>query len=241
MEEGTIQARLLDLVRRAHADEQTFIARLTEAERTAFGTLENWSAKDLIAHIAAWQLRLAGRLTAVQHGEPLPELRGFDEHNAEGFEANRDKTWSDVEADSERAYAAIVAHIMRLSEAELADPKPFPWYNRRPLRGALFLNSYFHPVEHLVEFHLQHGEQARANQLIQASVRDLGRLEPTDAVSGLGLYNLACLHARAGEVSPVIELLSQVFPYRPELKEWAKQDSDLAALRDLPEYQLLLA
>ena len=241
MDNATAKSKLLDLIERAHADEQAFSAGLTEADRAAVGTAENWSAKDLIAHIAEWRGRLAGRLTAAQHGDPLPALRSSDEYNAEGLVANRDKTWAQVEAENERAYAEMVAHLARLSADELTDPRASVWYRQRPLRGSILINSYFHPVMHVAEFYLKRGDTARAKQLLQASVQDLRDFEPSDFGRGLALYNLACKYAGIGEPAPALELLREVFPYRPELKEYSRQDQDLAALRDLPEFQALYA
>jgi hypothetical protein len=241
VDNATTKTKLLDLINRAHADERAFIAGLTEADRLAVGTPEYWSAKDLIAHVAEWRERLAQRLAVAQRGDPLPELRRVDEYNAEGLEANRHKTWTEVEAEDERAYAGMVAHISRLSADELANPhpRPIPWYSERPLRASILINSYLHPVTHLSEFYVHRGDTARARQILQASAQDLRDFEPSDVGRGLALYNLACLYAGMGEPTQAIALLREVFPYRPELKEWSKQDDDLAALRDLPEFQAL--
>ncbi len=237
------KSQLLALLNHVHSDERAFVAGLTEADRAASGTPENWSAKDLIAHIAEWRARLAQRLTAVQHGDPLPELRTVDEYNAAGFEANRYKTWAEVDAESERAYADTVVHITRLSGEELDNPKPrpIPWYRERPLRGSILVNSYLHPVTHLVEFYQKRGDTARARQIIQGATQDLRALDPSDAGRGLAMYNLACLCAGMGEPAQAIELLRGVLPYHPDLKDWSKQDEDFAAVRDLPEFQALYA
>ena len=45
-------------------------------------------------------------------------------------------------------------------------------------------------------------------------------------------YNLACFHALAGRLDEARSLLRQALPEQETLREFAPQDSDLAALRD---------
>ena len=74
---------LLVLLDRSCMAERTLVAGLNDAERSATGRLERWSAKDLIAHLTSWQTYLAGLLSAVLSGE-TPELPGptINEANA---------------------------------------------------------------------------------------------------------------------------------------------------------------
>jgi mannose-6-phosphate isomerase-like protein (cupin superfamily) len=46
------------------------------------------------------------------------------------------------------------------------------------------------------------------------------------------LYNLACFEALGGSEADAIGHLRRAFELRPELREWAARDDDLAALRD---------
>jgi hypothetical protein len=53
-----------------------------------------------------------------------------------------------------------------------------------------------------------------------------------DADRGVGIYNLACAHAVAGRLDRARSLLRVAFRLRPDLVEYAGEDSDLVELRD---------
>ncbi len=55
------------------------------------------------------------------------------------------------------------------------------------------------------------------------------------------LYNLACCEALAGRKEDAIEHLRVAFERRDGLRDLAREDSDLDALRDEPAFQALLA
>lgn len=70
-------------------------------------------------------------------------------------------------------------------------------------------------------------------RMLEASVR-----YPEDAVV---LYNLACLHAIAGEADEAIYQLRSAFARDEALREHARTDEDLASLRDRSDFRALVA
>jgi tetratricopeptide (TPR) repeat protein len=50
------------------------------------------------------------------------------------------------------------------------------------------------------------------------------------------LYNLACFEALAGHDDDAIAHLTRAIELRPESREWAAKDKDLAALRERPDF-----
>ena len=53
-------------------------------------------------------------------------------------------------------------------------------------------------------------------------------------------YNLSCLYAQKNDVSRSLLYLKNAIRYNPEVIKWAKDDGDLKALADLPEFKKLL-
>jgi hypothetical protein len=82
------------------------IAELDEAAMTEAGVVEDWSVKDLLGHVAAWERRAIGILERLGAGEPLG---GGAPGGAEAFNA----------AESARRSGAPLAAI----EHELADTR----------------------------------------------------------------------------------------------------------------------
>ena len=53
-------------------------------------------------------------------------------------------------------------------------------------------------------------------------------------------YNLACLYAQKNDVSRSLFYLNNAIRFNPEVRKWAKNDGDLQALANLPEFKKLL-
>lgn len=241
MENASLKSRLLELLRRARADEQALISSLTADEKAATGTPERWSAKDLLAHIAYWRERLTQRLAARARGESFSGLSDseVDAENATVFEAHRELSWEHVQADAARVFDQLVALVSQFGEEELSDPTPVGWYDYRALLAAIVGNSFTHPETHIAGFYLERGDLARARQLQENMADAIVRIDSSPKARGAALYNLACFYALNGESAKAIELLRQALPLRADLVEWSKQDPDLVSLRELPEYQAL--
>jgi tetratricopeptide (TPR) repeat protein len=50
-------------------------------------------------------------------------------------------------------------------------------------------------------------------------------------------YNLACLHAIRGEISQGLAHLKKAVSLDKSVKDWARNDADLAAMRGIPEFE----
>jgi tetratricopeptide (TPR) repeat protein len=53
-------------------------------------------------------------------------------------------------------------------------------------------------------------------------------------------YNLACLYAQKNDVPQSLFYLKNAIEFNPEVKKWAKNDGDLKALANLPEFKNLM-
>ena len=56
----------------------------------------------------------------------------------------------------------------------------------------------------------------------------------------LAYYNLACVHARAGNVERAVAYLLQAVAIEPEARNWASTDADFASVRNAPEFRQIL-
>ena len=58
-----------------------------------------------------------------------------------------------------------------------------------------------------------------------------------DSAYGLAYYNLACVHARAGDSATAVQYLQQAIRLEPQARTWAQTDDDFARVRPAPEMQ----
>jgi rhodanese-related sulfurtransferase len=246
-----MQSTLLDLLRLARDEELALVASLSDTERAAEGTAEHWSAKDTIAHIAAWKQRHAVKLAAAARGETPPTWTDdalISRLNAETYAAYRGRSWQDVQAVAEGSYAALLAQIQRLSEDELTSTRRSPALHGEAQWPETLGNGAWHPFTHLIELAQMRGDAAAQARLREARTR--GQEMVLEALERMGMpprerteaiYNLACLYALSGRHAAAVERLREALNLRPDLTLHAKHDDDFATLRSEPAFQALIA
>lgn len=86
------------------------------------GVNGDWSMKDIVAHLTGWNRSLAARLQAAQRGEPQPpppwpaHLQAEDDINAWIYEANRERSVSEVLDESRQVFRQLVAAVENLPD-----------------------------------------------------------------------------------------------------------------------------
>jgi hypothetical protein len=233
------KSKLIDLIERAYEEEQAFVASLSDAEQSAVGEADNWSAKDVVAHLAAWKERVAQSLAAAARGESPPGFDDIDRVNAEDFETYRAHSWSDILAKSERAHKSLLERVEAMSEDDLADTQTLSWQNGRPPWRLMVGNGYSHPISHLAQLYVERGETCHATEMQEEAAGLLGELDESPSWQGIVRYNLACHYALSGQKERAISGLREALTLNPDLTEWSKQDPDFVPLRQEAGYQAL--
>lgn len=241
METTPVQQALLGLLERANAAQRAWIAGLGDAEQNTAGTAEEWSAKDILAHITFWEQVTCERLAAARSGAEPRDLGDFQPINERIFEERRAQPWEQVRADSEQTYAALTEQVRAIDEQTLTDPQRFAWANGRALTASILGNGFWHPLEHVARFYTANGDPERAADLLDRAVVREKALEQLPSDRGAALYNLACFYATTAQADRALPLLPEALRLRPDLVEWSKEDSDLDTLRDMPAFKALYA
>jgi tetratricopeptide (TPR) repeat protein len=232
------KTRLIQLLDLSRTFQRQLIADLDPAERTAPGAWENWSLKDELAHVIAWQLNTLARIAAQIHAESVPDFGDTQTINRAIYDTNRDRALADVVAEGDRAYADFVQVIDSLSEDNLFQPERFSDREKRSIAAQIMSNGFEHPVVHYADHYRRRGDLAKATQLHEASV---AAMADWPEWYGTARYNLACFYALDGQTDKAIAELRAALQLRPDLLEWSKQDTDLDSLRDVPAFQALYA
>ena len=234
-----LKNKLLSLLKRAYEEERALVAKLSDEERAAIGTLEQWSTKDTIAHTAAWKERRAQNITAASRGETPSVSNDIDQVNAEIFEENRNRSWADILQYSERAYRSLVESVQAVGDDDLADTQTLPWQDGRPLWRLIAGNGYTHPIAHLAQYYTDRGEAHYATVIQEEAAALLAELDDSPTWRGITRYNLACHYALSGQHERAILELREALRLNPDLTEWSKEDPDFASIRERPDYQSL--
>jgi hypothetical protein len=151
------KAELLELVRHEYAALEQTIGLLSEAQLTA-PIDGSWSAKDILAHMAAWQqIMLEFHIGGRPFEQAAPGITAsyqtddVDTINEALHQRDRERTLAQVLDTFRRSHQRTLATIEGMSEADLFRPYTPP--GRDPSDGGQLINwiagdTYEHYMEH---------------------------------------------------------------------------------------------
>ena len=138
---------------------EELLMSLSDEQITAPRFDDNWSIKDVIVHLWAWQQISIARMEAAgRNQEPdfprwVTELDGDWEENANQtnawiYETYNEKPWSEVYHKWREGFLQLLELGEPISEKELLDGDRYPWLKGYPL-AFIVVASYDHHQEHL--------------------------------------------------------------------------------------------
>jgi hypothetical protein len=150
--------QILTTLRKEFNRWEELLASMSEEQITAPQLAANWSIKDIIAHLWAWQQRSIARLEAALYDrEPEfpnwptefdPEVEGEpDQLNAWLYETYREKPWSRVYGDWRAGFLRFLELGEEIPEKYLLEVGRYAWLEGHPLVSTLRA-SYEHYQEH---------------------------------------------------------------------------------------------
>jgi tetratricopeptide (TPR) repeat protein len=235
----SLKERLLTLLKLAFEEERKLYASLDENEKSEIGKLEQWSAKDIMAHNLFWKEYMVRNITATLRKES-PEIRGDEDTiNAEVFEANKNNSWDDTLIRFEKVYKSAIKCVKSVPDDKLIDADTLPWQEGRPLWIIIDGNGYEHPIIHLTEYYFRRGDKDYAVKLYEQAAKLTRELSDNQDWLGDVEYNLACCYALSGQHKRALNKLSVALKLNPGLTEWSRDDSDLASIRKYNSYKSL--
>ncbi|HJP64999.1 MAG TPA: maleylpyruvate isomerase N-terminal domain-containing protein [Actinomycetota bacterium] len=142
----TSRAEAVRILEEGHATVQTLLANVGEEDFVRLATIGGgeWSAKDLVGHLATWEEAAlealgdwrAGRTPTIET-EVFARPGAIDEYNARTVAAKRDEPLDAVRRAVEEAHAAILSEIEGMSDDEWSSKAPYPSERRRRLAELL--------------------------------------------------------------------------------------------------------
>ncbi len=109
----------------------------------------DWTRKDVIAHLEAWERRVVVLLGRLRAGDPPNDEVDTDELNQRFFEAGRDRSLGDVMRGERDAAERMLAAIDEATDEELFDGAHFAWTEGEPFADWFRGNGDEHVDEHL--------------------------------------------------------------------------------------------
>jgi len=138
---------------------EELLARLSEEQITAPHFDLNWSIKDVMAHLWAWQQISIARMQAgAQDRKPefprwiVESIENWEEDadrvNALTFENYHEKSWPEIYQNWKNGFLRFLELGNKISERDLLDGDRYTWLKGHSL-AAILIASYDHHQEHL--------------------------------------------------------------------------------------------
>jgi hypothetical protein len=235
-----LHKRIIKMIMKSHQWEIEYLGSLSEGERNAVGTYEQWSPKDRISHNTYWRRRAVEKLGYLFRGQTPPEYPPSEDCNRQNFEENREKAVPTLLKMADEVMTALPLALSRFSEEDLRSTAYHPSLSGRSLLDFILDQCYSHPVYHLSEGYLRLDNVRMVNQLQDQRMKDLDAIDGSPKAHAAYCYDRACFYALTGEKEKALEFLEISLAGRPDLKTWAVQDPEVASLRDDSRFQKLV-
>jgi len=153
-----MKGHILAALRELFNSWEEMLANLSEAQIATPHFDFDWSIKDVIAHLWAWQQISIARVEAGLHDhEPefpkwiVENIENWEEDadrvNALTFQTQHEKPWSEIYQNWKNGFLHFLELGNEISERDLLDGDRFPWLKGYSL-AFILIASYDHHQEH---------------------------------------------------------------------------------------------
>lgn len=154
MSETPIKSELLAELDQEWAKIERICFGMSEADMLATGSEGEWSVKDILCHLSAWEKYLLDRLGYVLTGQhPLyPALSSWDDvdrFNAQVYSDNKDRPLTSVIIEFRSLYRGVMTVLESLDDESLNQPYSYDFPDDAiTLVQLIRANTYEHYREH---------------------------------------------------------------------------------------------
>ena len=133
---------------------QASLDGLTEEQMHRPGVVGEWTIKDILAHLTAWQTRLITTLFKAEKGftpDTTESGQTVDQMNAKFYREMKDRSFDQVWDDLDSSYHQLLSRLAGWKEKDLFDPGRFKWMKGEPFAAYIAGDSYEHYAEHAAQ------------------------------------------------------------------------------------------
>jgi hypothetical protein len=141
---------LLESIRNSRGSLEKKFSKLTPTQMVWPGSMDDWSVKDILAHLVDWEQRFMEWYKSGKLGEipatPAPGFtwRELPELNQEGFKQHKNETLEHVLERFEKSYQDIFGLVEGMTEEEIFRAKYYEWTGDSSLLSWIAANTSSH-------------------------------------------------------------------------------------------------
>ena len=154
MEEQMSKSKLLQEIQGERQRLEKTLAMVNEEQMLIPGVIDEWTVKDILAHITVWEQRMVRWLGEAMSGEEVHMLPDgmtwddLDDWNVQTYQEHLYRPVEQVLADYELSYPQALKAAKEVPEQDLIDPDRFDWREGDPLWVMVAANTFWHYKEH---------------------------------------------------------------------------------------------
>src|SRR5215217_7129775 len=167
------KAELLERMRAGREEWDALITRIPDSVRTEPALAGDWSVKDLIAHVAAFEQWTAAQIRAANEGRSPtdrelygveevtvdPEGWDLDRQNAKIYAQYKETPLAEVMTLCNQAFADLVAAVEAVADEDFARPGAQTWTDDTTLLEVIPGQCYAHYAQHADELRSISGDE----------------------------------------------------------------------------------
>lgn len=152
------KTELINLIQTEYDRLKSTLANLTDEQMLLPGVSEDWSVKDVLAHLTFWQKHSLEELQQALRGEPHQSFTllpgedwpaALDRINAQTFIENKPRPLAEINTEFEQSYLELMNVLNSLSEEDFQpNSKLEQVLEGEPVYQAVGSNTYEHYAEH---------------------------------------------------------------------------------------------
>jgi hypothetical protein len=153
------KARFLEVMRSERERWEALLGKIDKAEMEHPGVAGNWSVRDIIVHVTAYERGLVEWLEAAMSGEVKTfadlDHPDVDYRNGVILEKSQGRSLEEIEAEADRVFGRLMELVEAMAGEELAEAERVEWYvkprwgERRVLWECIADDSYRHYGQHI--------------------------------------------------------------------------------------------
>jgi hypothetical protein len=144
---------LLALLEDSHERVVEAIQGLSPEEMVEPGAMDDWSVKDILAHLTRWEAEVIKLLWQARQGmrptSLLNQSHSVDEVNARWREEDQARPLERILEDIHGVRNQTIRRLEFFTDKDLDDPARYPWLGGQPLWEWVASDTFEHDYEHL--------------------------------------------------------------------------------------------
>lgn len=150
-DEAITKEKLIQKIELSRKQLQEVLGKVDRSHMTTSGVVGEWSVKDIVVHLTAWESMMATWLVEYQSGAPVERPTSdaeFDEWNERIYLENKETPLEDVLHAFESVHHVTLQALQDTPEEALFEPGRYTYRGGLPLWQMVAGNTWWHYREH---------------------------------------------------------------------------------------------